>query len=159
MEMSERPDNHADERQLRLPQALADELVALYARRVEVPARVDEAVLAQAQRQLARRRRARVFRRSLVSAAAVAAAIALLVWVVRPSALPHAPASRGPIAEQRDAGPSRHVTILDAFNLARQIEAGGPLSPKWDVNGDGVVNQKDVDALARTAVAVSGGRA
>ena len=46
------------------------------------------------------------------------------------------------------------VDVLDAFFLARQIKNGGPLDLKWDVNGDGVVDQRDVDWIASKAVSL-----
>ena len=47
--------------------------------------------------------------------------------------------------------------ILDAFALARHIEHGDRLDPRWDVNGDGVVDQTDVDWVATTAVRIDRG--
>jgi hypothetical protein len=44
------------------------------------------------------------------------------------------------------------VDILDAFALARQLKQSGTTSLKWDVNGDGVVDERDVTALAARAV-------
>ena len=51
------------------------------------------------------------------------------------------------------------IDILDAFTVARALaDKGrtGPLPAAWDVNGDGVVDQKDVDWLANAAVRVGG---
>ncbi len=53
-----------------------------------------------------------------------------------------------------DLNQDGHVDVLDAFQLARQIKAGGPLDLKYDVNGDGVVDQRDVAAIASTAVSL-----
>jgi hypothetical protein len=60
-----------------------------------------------------------------------------------------------------DMGPdidrSGRVDILDAFKLARQIKAGLQPSEKWDMNGDGQVNRKDVDLVAFAAVRLDKG--
>lgn len=47
------------------------------------------------------------------------------------------------------------VDIMDAFALARRIEAGesGP-----DLNGDGRIDQQDVEVIASRAVSLNGGR-
>lgn len=47
------------------------------------------------------------------------------------------------------------VDIMDAFALARRIEAGetGP-----DLNGDGRIDQQDVEIIATRAVRLNGGR-
>jgi hypothetical protein len=44
------------------------------------------------------------------------------------------------------------VDILDALALERKIEARERLSLKWDINGDGRVDQEDVRAIAMYAV-------
>ena len=56
--------------------------------------------------------------------------------------------------QKQDLNRSGRVDILDAFYLARQIEKQLELQNQWDVTGDGNVNQKDVDAIASTAVRV-----
>jgi hypothetical protein len=51
------------------------------------------------------------------------------------------------------------VDILDAFALARQMKGGGDLGAKFDVNGDGKVDEGDVATLATKAVQLErGGR-
>jgi hypothetical protein len=45
--------------------------------------------------------------------------------------------------------------IRDAYYLARQIKAG-VRDAAWDVNHDGVVDQKDVDELGAAAVRLKG---
>jgi hypothetical protein len=44
------------------------------------------------------------------------------------------------------------VNILDAFQLARELRSGAPVPPRFDFNGDGIVNRADVDAVAAEAV-------
>jgi len=49
------------------------------------------------------------------------------------------------------------VDILDAFKLARHVESAGAVEAKWDFNADGLVNRKDVDAVASAAVRLDKG--
>ena len=53
----------------------------------------------------------------------------------------------------------RQVDILDAFALARQLKLGGTRNPQLDLNGDGVVDERDVASIAARAVKLEqGGR-
>jgi hypothetical protein len=71
---------------------------------------------------------------------AAAAAIFLAVASLWMSRNPH------------DLDGSGRVDIVDAYLLASGLKDG-------DVNGDGLVDQKDVEALAREAVTIGGGEA
>jgi len=46
------------------------------------------------------------------------------------------------------------IDILDSFALARELKNGDSLPAYLDVNGDGVVNEQDVNAIASRAVAL-----
>ena len=49
--------------------------------------------------------------------------------------------------------------MLDAFALARELEADAASRPQHDLNGDGVVDGRDVQILAARAVNLEhGGR-
>jgi hypothetical protein len=82
-----------------------------------------------------------------------------LVWVGWPANQPGAIAPM-PLASRTQPAPAQTlpVDILAAFDLARRLEAATKrhetLSRQWDINGDGVVDQRDVDALAQQAVAL-----
>jgi hypothetical protein len=123
--------------------SLGADLSSLFGQGLAIPGRVHEIILAAARRQSARARRMKL---ALRWGGGVAAAAAMVLVVLRllPS---HAP---GLQAGQR-------VTILDAFSLARLIKQGGKIDSSWDVNRDGVIDQKDVDALAAKAVALPKG--
>jgi hypothetical protein len=57
------------------------------------------------------------------------------------------------------ASTDRRVDILDAFMLARQLKAGPVHEPRWDINHDGVVDERDVRAIAIEVVRLDkGGR-
>jgi hypothetical protein len=115
----------------------------LYGHGGRVPAEIDRAILQTIQHRTASIRRMRLVLRwgGGVAAAAAMVLIALHLWP-----------SRGPAYH-----PGATVTILDAFSLARQIKSGTKIDKTWDANGDGVIDQKDVDALAVRAVSLSTG--
>ena len=51
------------------------------------------------------------------------------------------------------------VDILDAFALARQLKESAQSNLQLDMNGDGVVDERDVATLAARAVSLGkGGR-
>src|SRR5258705_13172260 len=100
-------------------------------------------MIPQGNRHAARIRRMRMLLRWGGGAAAVAAMV-LVALRLFPN---HPPAFQ----------PGQRVTILDAFSLARQIKHGSKIDPTWDINRDGTIDQKDVDALAAQAVALPKG--
>jgi|GEM_PF-3571412 len=50
---------------------------------------------------------------------------------------------------------ARPVDIVDAYLLASQLQAGVKLDSRWDRNGDERGDARDVEALAKQAVALS----
>lgn len=122
------------------PQGLIEALRALHAGAPSVPHEIDDGILSAARRRMAAvRRRPRLLR--WVAAGAVAAAMLVAFLVSRL----HDNAERRPVAGR--------VTILDAFALARRIEARSAL-PADDVNQDGRIDGADIDYLALAAVAL-----
>lgn len=130
--MSTEPNHHDDQ----APDALQADLRALFGRTPEVPPAVDAAVLAAYRR----RRWWWGMLAGVGSAVAAGIMVAVGVWVASDSRPAYA----------------RTGDIRDAFYVARQLESGQNLSPAWDVNADGTVNQADVAALAQSAVQVKG---
>jgi len=122
-----------------LPESLARDLARLCGEAPPVPPSVDAAIALAARRRLAG---IRVRRRALRWAGAAAAAAAALVFAVvlsRPRV-------------QGDIDGNGRVDILDAFALAREIEARSDPRRDRDLNGDGAVDRADVDLIAMTAV-------
>ncbi len=143
------PDN------LHLPDELAERLSAMHDRRVFVPPDVDRAVLDAAEEHFGQERA--VTRRLWLRFAgpiAAAAMIGLGVWVTWPGSGPKTvrpmPVVRG------DADQNGTVDILDAFAIARVIDAGQSAPPGWDFNADGKIDHDDVTVVAGLAVSVSG---
>jgi len=144
-----------------LPAGLVEALGGLHGPGPAVPAEIDRAILADARAGFARRRRFWLSTRAVGAAAAGAAAavIVIAVYLDRHHGAP------SPVASTRNVRPlpgdidgNGRVDILDALLLAKRIEASspGPASADGDVNGDGVVDRRDVDAIAARAVSVDG---
>lgn len=166
--MSAVPD-HPDD----LPEALTRDLQALYARDVRVAESIDAAILADARAGFARRRRFRLaLRGALVASGAAAAALVVLAVrlggsdpgsgrfpVARHESAPQASRAAAPLARAEDVDHSGRVDILDAFVVARLLEVQGRLDEQaHDVNGDGKVDQSDVDRIAMVAVDTTSGK-
>jgi hypothetical protein len=144
-----------------VPPALAEALRSAHRAEYAPPtpadwAELDAVVLNEAHTHFARQRR-RPLRLILRGGGlAAAAGLALAVWAAWPGARVHTPT---PIAAFDPSKPGG-ITILDAFALARLLEAprsagSPPLSMTWDITGDGVVDALDVEALAGRAVRLS----
>jgi dockerin type I repeat protein len=154
--MSSEP-NHPDDD---LPQTLVTELRRLY-EVPAVPSAVDTAILADARAGFARRRRFALARRVAVVAIGTAATAALAVVALRPALTDVQPQSGTGVqhlsiveASAEDVDHSGKVDILDAFVVAKLIEVDSQINEAYDVNGDGRVDQGDVDRIASVAVAV-----
>ena len=125
-----------------------------------VPREIDEAILAGARRSLVARRRRWALVQRIGGAVAAAAVLAIAIRVFHPGASsPLPPTQRPQLAQAADVNHDGRVDILDAYVVARHIARHEPLDPAWDVNGDGVVDQKDVDLIAHLAVQTTGGKA
>ena len=62
-----------------------------------------------------------------------------------------------PVFARGDFDRNGKVNILDAFKLARAIDAGDTSAGHWDLNRDGLVNAGDIDSIAYTAVKLDEG--
>ena len=155
--MKSTPGQFDERAEPRLPAGLAEELDRLYRPPFSVPPEVERRILDEAWRHCEDvKSRRRVHRWARVGAAA--AVLFVGVWLynaAQPSR--QLPPAVSPLAGVRDLDRSGRVDILDAFGLAKRIERQEPLDPTWDLNGDGMVTQADVDALAMTAVRLDGG--
>lgn len=133
-----------------LPPRLVQELKDLH--RLDVPATADASVLLRCRATIAQARRRRRLLHWAGAAASLAAMIAVAVVVLHD----RRPTRTTPtVALREDLDGNGRVDILDAFWLARRI-GKEPSQPAWDVNGDGKVDQQDIDAIAADAVRVGG---
>lgn len=138
-----------------LPERLAVELAELYSPQIDVPADVDEAVLAGAVKRLGRvRHRPVVIGRIVPYAAAAAVLVAVGVWLFLQHQAGGPSGAAQAAIQPADVDRNGRVDILDAFALARHVEAGTTGAGAWDFDGDGAVGQADVDVVALRAVAL-----
>lgn len=139
------------------PDKLVAALKELPARRVFVPPTVDEAVLRAAKQHLIKpqQRGFDVFFAWLrwpVWVAVCLAIIGLVFFFARPTGV-------APLIAREDINHDGQVNILDAFQLARELQSGQKLASGLDLNGDGAVNRRDVEIIAIQAVKLKkGGR-
>jgi len=141
-----------------IPGPLATELNRLHAPTPRVPEAVDRRVLDLARERLKRsgtRESGTRWRIGAVLAAAAGVALAASAWLVVRGSGASGTGGRGTLAGDIDG--SGRVDILDAFTLARAIEAGATLRSQWDLTGDGRVDDADVDRIAMTSVQLGGG--
>lgn len=146
------------------PQGLRDALARLFASEAAVAPEADAAILAEARRHFARMHRPRRVVRWIAAGAAAAAAVLAVHLATftrersRESAAPAAPRAKASrTAAREDIDGDGRVDILDAFALARRLEAGGRPRSEWDVNHDGQVDDADVQLVARAAVELDRG--
>jgi hypothetical protein len=131
----------------RLPEPLQRDMRRLLGPAPRIPAEIDRALAAAA----ARRPRwspwmRPVVQRPWLAATAAAALVLATLFVTR---------TRGPLARE-DFDRNGRVDVLDAFRLARALERGEPVPPAFDLDGDGVIDRRDVDLVAARAVRIHG---
>lgn len=119
--------------------ALLDGFRGLAARLAPAPVDVPEDL----KRRILARTRPRRAARSFAMAAALLIAVGGL-WV----ALSGGPAVPG------DVDRSGRVDIVDAYALAVRLKSGVTMDAAFDVTGDGKVDDRDVEELARRSVAI-----
>jgi Dockerin type I domain len=132
----------------------------LQPRRVFVPPSVDDAILKAARQHLAKPEttRFRGFRQWLLwpGFATACVLLAALAWIVTKQVWT---AHDQPTFAREDLNHDGRVDILDAFQLARQLETGPKPAPALDLNGDGVVDRRDAEIIVAHAVTMrQGGR-
>lgn len=158
--MSELNKHSQDEDEnLEAPPLLVSALKKLPDKHVFVPPSVDETVLMAAHRNLTAHSRTRFpwFRWKLWAAATaivLAAAVLTRLAINRPAPLPDQSAFI-----PGDLNHDGQIDILDAFALSKQLKFGPPPDGRLDLNGDGVVDERDVATIAARAVKLEkGGR-
>jgi len=147
-----------------LPAALERELRQLYAgpgqgQRGAISREHDASILAAARRAGAEAGTSTWRRWRTAGAIGIAAAVAVAAGVLWNQFGTHGPATpyTAATARRESAIPyARTGDIRDAFYVARRLKTHQALERGWDVNGDGVVDDADVNALAMAAVKVAG---
>ncbi len=142
------------------PDKLVTALKRMPSRLPFIPPTVDETVLRAARRRLQPKARQRLATLTFWRWAAAAVAVCVLALALVQINRWGTTSSQERQLVREDINRDGRVDILDAFALARKIKAGS-VTPGWlDVNGDGVVDERDVTAVAAHAVQLSskGGR-
>jgi len=142
---------YPEQASLQAPKKLVEALNHLQKERIFIPPTVDHAVLRGAREHLRRLEGPQSGWKPWLSWAAMAACLALAVWLGERFSRP----TRARPFAREDINRDGHVDVLDAFALARRIETGGTLDPRWDINGDGRVDRADVNAIAARAVSLA----
>jgi len=132
----------------------ASDLRSAYEPKRNVPANLDRAIMNEARKHLSKKHSRLRFARWAVSAAA--AAVVVFAFVHNYDDVRDVD-SPGVAVSIEDIDHNGRVDILDAFVLARSLKSAKAVDQKWDVNADGVVNGKDVDAVAASAVRLKKG--
>ena len=141
--------------ELNAPPRLIEALKQASSERIFVPRAIDHTILKVAEWKFGPSTQSRARRvwwwTALATASAVLVAFGLVI-VQRQ----HSPNAGFAI---EDVNRDRQVDILDAFALARKIKQGSSSDKKFDLNGDGVIDEKDVATIAGHAVSLErGGR-
>jgi len=178
--MTERKEHFDEDFDLKVSPKLSADLNTLFKPQSSVPPEVDRAVMDQANRRFIRRdrphvflskTRVRVFRGAHIWRIAAAAAVIIFAFSLDLTTQKPGPTTDSSLtveARAVDIDRNGRVDILDAFKLARHVESAdytkknlSPVSSTgqagWDINGDGLVNRKDVDEVAFAAVRLDKG--
>jgi hypothetical protein len=154
------PDNNEPDpdEALEAPPKLVAALQRLPHEAVFIPPTADQAILRAAREHLEGPQRSRPGWFRFMPWVAAAAAIVLLVALPQFSKRPAPAPARDSASARWDLNRDGRVDILDAFDLARQLKQGGAKNLQQDLSGDGVVDERDVAAIAARAVKLEQGR-
>jgi anti-sigma-K factor RskA len=159
--MTEKNEYFDEDLDFRVPSKLSADLNALFKPKEGVPPEVDRAVMNRANKHFAalqsdKGRRLRVHWIWRIAAAAAVVIFAFSLDLTKQSR-PAKNSLSTSKAQAVDIDRNGRVDILDAFKLARHIEANSPAEKSWDVNGDGSIDRSDVDIVAHAAVRLDKG--
>lgn len=168
--MAKQKEQFDDNFDLKVSDKLKSDLDSLFKPRLEIPQEVDRAILNKASQKITRPRSGI---RMLRWIGPVAAAAAIIIFVSisnvpkqsaniassQQTNVPKPRANNAPMnvvaSISTDFDNSGKVDILDAFKLAKLIQSEDSVDKKWDINGDGLVDNGDVDEIAIVAVSLN----
>ena len=161
--MNEKLEHFGENPDVRVSPRLSADLNVLFEAKRPVPPEVDRAVSDRIRRHFILAKpledESRRFRWAVLWKVAAVAAVVLLAFSLdltnKPAPTTEHSAMIG--AQVTDIDLNGRVDILDAFELARQIKDAGHIDSRCDINGDGLVNDSDVDIVALAAVRLDKG--
>ena len=141
---------------MRIPSKLSADLNALFEPQLGVPPEVNRAVMDRANKHFAPLQSGKGKRLRVHWGWRIAAAAAVIIFAFSLDLTKQT----GPATDRfslsktqaTDIDRNGRVDILDAFKLARYIESAGNTETKWDFNGDGLIDHRDVNVVAHAAV-------
>ncbi len=154
--MTERKEHFDEDLDLKISPEFSADLRTLFKPQLSVPPEVDRAVIDKShQHFIPKHWRHRIFQHVSLWRIAAAAAVIIFAFSLNLTQKPGPTINSSFIVEAQavDIDRNGRVDILDAFKLARHIESANA-EKKWDINGDGFVNRKDVDLVASAAVSL-----
>ena len=161
--MNENMEHFDENLDLRISSKLSADLNVLYESKRLVPPEADRAVSDRIRQHFAFEKPVKDnqqrFRWAVLWKVAAAAAVVILAFTLDLIREP-APTTEYSITagmQTTDIDHNGRVDILDAFKLARQIKDTDQVESKWDINGDGLVDNSDVDVVALAAVRLDKG--
>ena len=153
------PKNSPDEANLDGPEKLLSAFRRPTLEPVFVPSTLDEAILRAARKHLSRPESPRFKWLPLLPWFAAAAAMIVAGALLFFHSQPRSNISNPPAFARQDINHDGRVDILDAFALAKRLKQGTVSDLRLDVNGDGIVDERDMQIIASEAVKVNkGGR-
>ncbi len=152
--MAEQNEQFDENFDLEISDKLKSDLDSLFKPRFEIPQEVDMAILNKASQKFTRPRSGiRLLR--WIGPVAAAAAIILFVYISKVTQSKVAQTEALASVVSTDFDNNGRVDILDAFKLAKIIQSETSVDKKWDINGDGLVDESDVDNIALVAVSLN----
>jgi len=153
------PKNNGEDANLDVPAKLLLALRRPTPEPVFIPPTLDEAILQAARKHLSKPERPRFKWLPVLpwlgAATAMIVAGAFLFFHSQPGSHPSNPSAFA----RQDINHDGRIDILDALALARQLKQGTVSDLRLDVNGDGVVDDRDMQIIASEAVKLNkGGR-
>lgn len=139
------------------PPRLQADLEALHEPDTDVPPEVDAKILHEARKRAGQAGSRRPRWKGIAAAAAAACVLIFAGALLLPALHQSRQAARHMPTATEDIDGNDKVDILDAYHLARRVESGPAPDEKWDMNGDGTVDRRDADVVARAAVELERG--
>ncbi len=153
--MDEKPEHFDEHLELKISPEFSADLNALLKPHFSIPYEIDRAVMDKAHEQFTQMHWGhRILRHISIWRVAAVAAVIMFAFSLNLTHKPGRTTKKSIPVEARavDIDLNGRVDILDAFKLARYVESSERTEKKWDVNGDGLVNNDDVDMVAFAAV-------